>query len=32
MKQDFGGIFPALLTPFGENGAINEKALQSLVE
>ncbi len=31
MKQ-LKGIFPALLTPFGKDGKINEKALEELIE
>ena len=28
----FGGVYPALLTPFGEDGKVNEKALEKLVK
>lgn len=31
-KSKFEGIFPALLTPFDENGAVNHDALRRLVE
>lgn len=30
--KNFKGIFPALLTPFDDNGKINEKALEQLIE
>jgi N-acetylneuraminate lyase len=30
--RNFEGIFPALLTPFGKDGKINEKALEQLIE
>ena len=32
MKKTFEGIYPALLTPFAENGTINADALKALVE
>ncbi|MBQ9544626.1 MAG: N-acetylneuraminate lyase [Clostridia bacterium] len=31
-KEKFGGIFPALLTPFGNDGSVNEKELEKLVK
>lgn len=30
--KNFKGIFPALLTPFDDNGKINDKALEQLIE
>ena len=32
MNEKWGGIYPALLTPFDENNQINEKALGELIE
>ena len=32
MKEKFKGVFPALLTPFGKNGAINTDSIKKLVE
>ena len=32
MYERFKGIFPALLTPFDENGIINFSALRTLIE
>ena len=31
-KKELSGVFPALLTPFDENGKINDKALADLIE
>ena len=32
MKEKFKGVFPALLTPFDKNGAINTDSIKKLVE
>ena len=32
MKKEFGGVYPALLTPFDENDKINFNSLEKLVE
>ena len=32
MKEKFKGVFPALLTPFDKNGAINVDSVKKLVD